>query len=166
MMGKPNWEVLWGCCMGPADSPTGPEGGEKDDHWLYWACSQALGLLSSEVTFLPVKNREWYHLSDEAVRQALYSRDFHKFESALSCKGLSPDETKVLQILHFLKLSSGNALKGSYIELLQWLCFGEGGKAQERWGFDETGLEARRLGSTLPPVTWPWGRLDSHRPLE
>lgn len=146
MMGKPSWEVLWGCCVGQADSPTGPDGGEKDDCWLYWACSQALRLLPSEVTFPPVKNREWYHLSNEAVRQALYSRDFHKFESALSCKGLSPDETKVLQILHFLKLSSGNALKGSYIELLQRLHFGEGGKGQERWGFDETGLEARRLG--------------------
>ena len=47
-------------------------------------------------------------------------------------KGLSPDETEVLQILHFLKLSSGNALKGSYIELLQRPRFGEGGKGWER----------------------------------
>lgn len=75
----------WGCCVGQAWLTALLDLSEEEKMILI-----SLGSLSSTRTFAPevmlpsMTNREWCHLSNEGLRQVLYSVGFHKLESILA----------------------------------------------------------------------------------
>lgn len=155
---KCNWEVLWAISIPGLGSHVGQT-------WAIWHCwtrvrKKPPGLFPSSRSFplwshMAIKwkiKRESFHLSNNTVRQALYSIDFHRFESALSwsCKSF-------ISLNYPLVMLWGKSLNSCKDCASRKAAFKWGGK-----GLVSTDLEARRFWFFLPLVMWPWAKFGSH----